>query len=459
MQAKNLKTSTVIAVILAAASPSAVAQPSDSVCGTTSTGKQLCVRFDNLPTTPQPDVDFSFDLGADPENPRLELLRGRNTQGTIMEWRVWCKDSQNNPANIGEIKALADYDFDVKVLDPNGSDGVANLALVNLDPSGADKYANLTDARIAGDLTGNVAVQRSSGGAGGEVSLLVGGDVAEGASITIPVLRDLTVQGDLAGAIVVQSDIPLAGKFNIMGQLTATGVVDFQHSTIYSDTVTFDGGSGVIRNGIIGAGAGVTLASNDEADFSGTATFDRVETDGDLLIHGGTISGTIVVTGDHKGAFVTQGGDLAASALIRIEGELGGCIAIKRLVHWSGDMPGQIVVLGRHDGEIEVGGNLTGSVRVHNDMSGDIKVAHDMTGSIVIDQKLTSTGRIMIDGTNDGLVQVRKYTQNLSLIRMRHFASNGIISIDANTPSLAVVAGTIHIGSIAPLAPEEEPVT
>jgi hypothetical protein len=120
----------------------------------------LCVQFDNLPDPPEEFTDFEVTFNGNV--PSVDLKTGRNPQGTLYKWRVWCKDASGAPANIGEIKGIANYDYDVTILDENGGRGVATLGAIRLDPEGDDKFSNLSGGNI-GTLTGKLTLQQAHG--------------------------------------------------------------------------------------------------------------------------------------------------------------------------------------------------------------------------------------------------------------------------------------------------------
>jgi len=136
-------------------------------------GPTICVEFDNLPYPPLENWDFRFDF-SDPNNPSVDLLQGDDGQGTPYYWRIWSiiPGEDPTPANIGSITAYEDFDYHVKILQPDNDPGADNVALVDLRPGDGTKYSNLTAGAIDGDLTGDLYVQKSSStGEGGVASL------------------------------------------------------------------------------------------------------------------------------------------------------------------------------------------------------------------------------------------------------------------------------------------------
>ncbi len=175
-------------------------------------GPTICVWFDNFEDPPQENFDFVLDF-SDPDNPSVDLRRGKDLQGTLYEWRVWSIVALGNPtpANIGSVTAYADFDYDVKIRRPDGYCGANHVALIDLRPSDPSKYSDLTTGWIAGDMTGDLLVQKSSGGQGGAASFTIEGD-AEG-DITVHEVSSLTIGGNVSGYVQVIEDA--VGESNV----------------------------------------------------------------------------------------------------------------------------------------------------------------------------------------------------------------------------------------------------
>lgn len=143
------------------------------VCG--GSGPIVCVRFENLPTTPIAGTDYSFDF-TDPSQPIVQLERGSDTQ-TQRSWRVWSKDAQGEPADIGSISALTAYNYSVLLAQPDGDPGALNVGSILLTPSG-DHYSILQiGTSVAGDVGGDITIQSSSS-ASAWADLIVDGEVS-----------------------------------------------------------------------------------------------------------------------------------------------------------------------------------------------------------------------------------------------------------------------------------------
>ena len=182
MQNLRLHVVMVVGVFVAVFGQETMAQPSPAVCDDAG-GPTICVRFDNVSALPEELNDFVFDF-TDANNPGVELIKGRNAQDTLLEWRVWSKDGAGAPANMGNVKAVGADDYHVTLRNPSGGSGAANVARIKLDPSDASNFSNVAGG-ITGTLGGELFLQETVGGLGGELShMFIGGDV-EG-PVTIP---------------------------------------------------------------------------------------------------------------------------------------------------------------------------------------------------------------------------------------------------------------------------------
>ncbi|MEE9297333.1 MAG: hypothetical protein V3W34_20525 [Phycisphaerae bacterium] len=189
----NILTISIVCVSLVAGTGGlAIAQPSAPVCDT-SGGPEICVRFDNLADPPIEGThfDFSFAFGV----PSVDFTEGDNGLGTTFEWRMWSWDDSTtqSPRGINNITGLLAEDYSVKVLQPDGDPGATNVGKIDLNPSDAGNFSRIPAGEITGDLTGDLLVQKSSGGSGGNVdSFTIGGDAT--GDITIPTLDTLVIE-------------------------------------------------------------------------------------------------------------------------------------------------------------------------------------------------------------------------------------------------------------------------
>jgi hypothetical protein len=159
------------------------AQPGEPAHATSSAGITINARFDNLAVTPEIGNDVVFDVLADPSAPTVRLVRGANTQGTMYEWRVWCVDAQENPADIGIIESPGSYNYSVTILHADGGPGAADVGTIDLTPAG-DHRSSIVAGEITGSLSAGLALVQDSNDGGGEVSLIIGQDVT--GDITVP---------------------------------------------------------------------------------------------------------------------------------------------------------------------------------------------------------------------------------------------------------------------------------
>lgn len=111
-------------------------------------GPTACVRFDNLDFEPVEGSDYDFDFTI-PQAPNIILHKGATAPGgTMYEWRVWSKDAQEAPANIGSITSPGEYNYSVKLLNASGGVGAANVGSISLTPAG-DHHSNIVNGSIA----------------------------------------------------------------------------------------------------------------------------------------------------------------------------------------------------------------------------------------------------------------------------------------------------------------------
>ncbi|TWT45585.1 hypothetical protein RAS1_20130 [Phycisphaerae bacterium RAS1] len=144
--------------------------------------------------------------------------------------------------------------------------------------------------------------------------------------------------------------------------------------------------------------------------------------------------------------------------VLRVENTLSGSISI------GGDCSGSVLVQDDLAGACDISGSLNGAVTVNDNLSGmlavdgactgDVAVHGDVTGSVTMGGQLTSTGRILVDETCSGLINVRNATAILSTIRISNgLTSTGEIRV-SDIPGLSSPSrGTIHVGSTAPSFP------
>jgi hypothetical protein len=215
----------------------------------------VCVDWDGeLP--PVRNVNFTIDTISDSENPNATLYPNVTFVTGNDEWNVWSQVSRSDAtqANLGHIKIDPDAgsidNFGVTVAH-GASPGAANVASIALVKTGWTGESNLPAGRIAGDLTGDLALQGTPGQSGaasftidGSVSgnvniptvdtLQVNGAVSPGATITIggfvgekrAVFN--STSGDFAGDLFLSNGIPTGASVQIggvmNGNLCATNI-------------------------------------------------------------------------------------------------------------------------------------------------------------------------------------------------------------------------------------------
>ncbi|TWT44225.1 hypothetical protein RAS1_06350 [Phycisphaerae bacterium RAS1] len=528
------------------------------------TSVRACVEW-SLAANPDPDTDFRVTFNAGGE-PNIVLKTG---DGGWEVYAVELVDGQptNTVVNIASLTidpSSPSQNFTVAITKDGGA-GAADVGTINLDAGSWSGHSSIgSGSHIAGDLTGPLTIESDANGAGGKLSLTIDGDVLPGAAISAPVLKWLQLSGDLRAALAITNYVETGAYFVIGGSIDSqvnidiasmpgkcqlelavgspesdlagqlllhtgvdagqtvkvgnlSGVVDLLGADVVGwFEITGDATGEIVNGGDIRDGGFVTL--NTEGEFSGNATFQSVGALSALRAHGGMFSGSMTVLGDvATGGFVgAHGGNMAASAQITIDGDLGGRFEWPRVDQYdgdargtvqiggnmkgemvvgggvigsiavlgqcpgdmlvAGDLSGAIDVLGDCPGDIRVGGKLLGSVSVGANLSGLIESEYDIEGSIdvdgtcsgdihtkaghagtiVIDAALTSTGRVRIDQQCAGLVNVRGVTQLLSLVRAGGLGATGEIRI-SEIPGLSSTSrGTIHVGPVSietPLPP------
>jgi len=315
------------------------------------------VRFDNLANAPIEDTDFVFDVTTDPDNPSVELYRGSDGE-TTREWRVWSwdDDESQNPQNIGSIEASNNWNYQVKLLQPDGDDGADNLEVLDLDPTSDQYYSEVPDGSIAGDLTEKFFLQRYDGN-GGQANFTVGDYVLGEVQITLPRGEGFTVKGAVQGSCPNYARIDIdeinGGNFTIEG-----GVMNTRFG--------FDPHEGtVITNGSLQIGHDTAPTVFIYIKQMGSGSHLKI---GYLLDSPSQEEGT---------AYITVKTDLPADASIDMENFKGfGLIDFG-----ANDILGDIVIYA-YNGNIEAN-DLTGTIDIMHRFSGDadLKLSGSMTGS------------------------------------------------------------------------------
>lgn len=187
----------------------------------------ICVDKDGVPAVHGQDFVRDF---TDPANPDITLITGN------LDWQVWSQNAFNFPtaANLGGVKidpSLDSDNFVVTICNPEGfpgARGFGGAVLIDTDPQSTwTGYSSLPQVVVSNDLTGDITV-RESGGNGGALDLEVGtiatGHIQEGVTVTADKLSNLSVTGNLHGAINIVDMLPGA-ELRIERKVTSTGSI------------------------------------------------------------------------------------------------------------------------------------------------------------------------------------------------------------------------------------------
>ncbi len=427
---------------------------------------RVCVAW-ALPTSPAAGVDFAVSFG-DPDAPTITLITGNG--GWIVNAE---RLSDGSPANIALLDiAPANHTakFGVKIADGPAAPGAANVGAINLTAVGWSGHSSLADGSwIAGDLTGNLAVQRA-GTDGGEVYLSIGGSVAAASTLAIPVLRSLSVGGNLLGDVVVgevldgyltvggdvaagasidvaalsnfayihlsrtetndcagnvllRNGLPLYENQLIIGNLS--GTVDLNGGDIGGwFEVEFNGSGDLLNGGVVRENGAVTFTSI--GTFDGTASLAGVDGFAFVRIHGGVFDGQLTIDGTIQqfGYVGTHGGDFLANARITVTGDSHGTIRIgEDGGGWTGNMPGAIDVQGNvgASGLIEVDNKLGGSIAVGGNLDGDLLCGRVSAGAVTVGGNVGSAALVELGPLSNGAsitLSFSDLTQCAGLVRI-----------------------------------------
>ncbi|MEE9296372.1 MAG: hypothetical protein V3W34_15615, partial [Phycisphaerae bacterium] len=447
----------IVAVLLQQISHTAIGAEQ---CPTNSSGPDICVDWDGV-GDPLLDIHFAVDYGTDPSNPSVTLFAGA-------VWNVRSENADSTPGNIGAIKIDATVltdDFTLTIA--NGANpGAANVGSLVLDDTNPNwtGFSSISGGRITGSMAGNLTVVQDSGGAGGECSFAIDGNVGGNITIpTIPYLGIVVIGGDLSGNVTVSNKIDggtlrVEGKVDVVtiriNDMTAAGSLLFNMGgvlgelTFAADLVLENGVSGfvfingtmqdqasvdlngkdvtgsldiaggtgsIINGGKVGGSVFVALddsMAQDPNSFSGTATFASVAAGGVVRTEAANVDGTIHITGDMSGTVaVTFGvteasGHLLPGGKIWVEGHAPGWIYVSRDA--QGDIQIDQDVTGT--GRIEIGEDLTGQIHVignvANGTRGDIQIHGNLGGRIDVDGFVYGDIAVSGDVTSTGRIDL-----------------------------------------------------
>ncbi len=440
MQARGTFVTTVSICLMAAFSQRAAAQPSAEVCNS-SGGPEICVRFENLATAPQ--LGFDFDLSFDGSGiPSIQFLTGTDTQ-TERQWRVWCKDAQENPADINAITAVGAFDYDVRILQPDGDPGADDVGIIDLDPSAAGNFSKITSGELSGDLVTELFLQVSSGGSGGQLTLEVAGDVS--GDVTAPKVLSLVIGRDVLADLNVE-EVPDSGLLSVGGDVGSDAKVTIE--TVEGELrVTGDVVGDVSIEDIVGDNAQTACVNGDgcariDGTLSGELAVTGVIDTADLLVNGPVASTGVItinnLTGEgamanlnaeHTGTFA---GDLAltsgvpANTKVVISGDVTSATTI--------DLTGDNVA-----GELRCGDGNAGNIINGGAVTNLVQLAHDLGEVFSGTATFTSVSGEVRTANSNGLTGTITVTGSVS----------GAITLDAmSSTALVSIGGDVSGGGV-----------
>ena len=290
----SLRTTTMLAV--AAAMIAVSATPSlagGKTCVQDGAGiTEVCFEW-SLVANPDENTDFGVDF-TDASSPDLTIFTGN--LGWIVSAEVVATGA---PANIGAIKidpTVSTDDFEVTISN-SGLAGAANVGSIVLNAISWSGYSTVEGGRISGNLTGNLTLIEDSGGAGGELTFIVDGDVTSAATVTAPTIKSLFIKGDLAGDVNCD-DILSGGTLTVLtdtrGDITVAGTLDggmsLKQEVATTASITVVTMAGTIRT------------NETSGSYAGDLRLDNGLSSGSLIIDGQmTGTGSIDLTGDAVG--------------------------------------------------------------------------------------------------------------------------------------------------------------
>jgi len=259
---------------------------------------------------------------------------------------------------------------------------------------------------------------------------------------------------DMDGTLVIVQPpgIPDTTEITIFGDLGG----DLDMRNFLDGTVTVLGNVEPINYSKVG----ISLSSYLDDDGSITVGDAQNASDlkGCICVYGNTVAGgSIKVEGDISSTGRISIGSWSDGS-IDVDGDCAGSIDIGTCPG-GGDIRGRIDIGGELSGDITASagtgydGHLEDDIVVSGPLSGDIDLDGDVKSGASISVKRLA-GRILIDGTGDGAIIIKRKTTSTSLIRMiTGLGANGTIEI--NQEKLTYNAnGDVWIGE-----PEGELVT
>ncbi|MGE0481944.1 MAG: hypothetical protein AB7Q17_15895 [Phycisphaerae bacterium] len=352
--------------------------------------------------------------------PAVELLTGD------AGWVVYATlNSTGDPANIASISTPAADNFVVQVVNPEGGPGAANVGQITLEPTSSSNYANLAGGEIAGDLTGGLVLQRSSGGAGGTLTGLLQINGAIGGDTDIPIIDGtaggwLQVLGDaMAGADLTVSDRLVDG-----GQLSIYGDVPSTATIVVNDLLD----TSRVEIALLGTCYGQVALLNGIPDYA-AVVLGKLDAPGVVNLTGDDVEGSLGIVEGGDGA-VVNGGVIRGAVNIPHYNVHGPQFVFSGTAEFAGvtgteESIAYLSLLGIIAGEVTIAGDIgpyvemdvvgdvtaTGRIRAHsalaesyivvyNSVFGVFELLGDLDGgSILIVDAIDGEGRLVIHGS------------------------------------------------------------
>ena len=240
--------------------------------------------------SPVLNSDYTISTASGADYPNVALLADSLT------WQIYSTDS-DNPNNIGDIGIVsspASINVKVRIQDNSNNPGARDCKGITLVPTSSSNYSRLVGGTLTGNLEGNLTVQKSSGGTGGDVDdFTIEGNISSSCTATIPVLTDLAVEGDWAGTGNITSAVKLTIDENVSGSLDITDLTDGDHQGLNIGGGITSSGSLSIEE--IGVATPVTIIG----DVAASGSFEIGDSLGEstLVNIGGDVLGDVAITG------------------------------------------------------------------------------------------------------------------------------------------------------------------
>ncbi len=442
-----------------------LAQVSPERCAGGEGKPEICVRFDNREDPPVEFTHFEFVMG-NRDKPGVLLIKG--TEFGQLEWRIWCWDDNEDPADISSITAFEQDDFAIRILNPAGAAGADDIEEIILDPLGTSNFSKILDGTMTGNfgkpLGGELFVERSTAAVGGTVDFTIEGNVLSRTIITLPRGENFTVEQSLWGSESFPVEINIeeinGGDFTV-GEYADHTNLEVEDSISngsllfglsgYPLSITIDemGSDSHVKVGYLDSGEPANRVSiTVDSDLPSDATIEMIHTTNSRPINFGVhdIDGTILIgslndeiiardltgTVDIKTNFnvdakLDLSGSMSGTASFKVNSDEGNG-RFRGLVEIDGDMTDSalIKVFEGTDGLFEGSGSVSilgvsgvgssASIVLEGDANGDITITNDLNGRIeiggaqgsssgIVMRVLKASGRISIAGNAGGVIQ------------------------------------------------------